>query len=74
MATEPRKPTRSGEHLSVLRQLFAQLVHHRDLADVVEPDGRVVQPEPPGRHDGVQERGELVVVAVGDVEVGKRGP
>ena len=33
---------------AVLGQLFAQLGHHRDLADVVEPDGRVVQPEPSG--------------------------
>ena len=32
-----------------------------------------MQPESPGRHDGVHERGELVVVAVGDVEVGERG-
>ena len=32
-----------------------------------------MQPEPPGRHDGVQECGEFVVVAVGDVEVGQRG-
>ena len=63
---------RGGETLAGRLELLLDLVEDRHLADVVEADRRVVQPERPERHQAREELGHLVVQIGGDVEVRER--